>query len=163
MDRQLHTDGRSGEPTALTGTYLLEDLRRVFWREGGGRGRGGPAVVMASWGDAADGAASVVVALQRVAVDGGDGEWWQDGQHRTRGTHRRAIPVHEADGFVDGHTPAALFGLAVSLVFGVHVLLGEIAAHKVKMCRVEGDELRVKQVLHLELSQRERVESTCHF
>lgn len=58
-------------------------------------------------------------------------------------------PVEQADGLVDGHPPAALFGLAVPLVPRVHVLLGEVAAQEVKVGRVDGDEPRVQHVLHL--------------
>lgn len=63
-------------------------------------------------------------------------------------------PVEQPDGLVDGHPPAALFGLAVPLVPRVHVLLGEVAAQEVEVGRVDGDEPRVQHVLHLHTGAR---------
>jgi hypothetical protein len=50
---------------------------------------------------------------------------------------------------MNGHSPAALFGKAVSLVLQVHVALREVASHEIKVARVDGDQLGVHHVLHL--------------
>lgn len=53
---------------------------------------------------------------------------------RTKERERRfCLPVDDPQGFVDGHSPAALLRLPVPLVFGVHVLLREVTAREVKV------------------------------
>lgn len=61
--------------------------------------------------------------------------------------------MHQSNGFVHGHSAAALLGLAVAFVPRVHVLLREIAAEEVKMGGVQRDQFRVHHVVHLQRKQ----------
>ncbi len=116
--------------------HLLVHLRRVFGRESGRRrGRGSP-VIVTGGRDAVHQAARVVVALQCVAEDRKHTHSFTHGGLIRAGSGSGSVPVDQADGFVNGHTPAALFRLAVAFVASVHVLLGEITAQEIKMSRV---------------------------
>lgn len=58
--------------------------------------------------------------------------------------------MEQPNSLVNGHPSAAFFGLAVSLVPCVHVFLRKVAAQKVEVGGVNGDQPRVQQVLHLQ-------------
>ena len=60
------------------------------------------------------------------------------------------IPMDKSDSFVNGHSPTALFRLAVALVPRIHVLLRKVTAHKVKVGRINGYQLWIEQILHLQ-------------